>query len=579
MFNDQQTTINLGPYHLDFYVHLTTTLYQAINWQITEAADGLTATTQTFRCASGTTDGRDQLRVRIWHDGNQICWQSQARFFDPAVRIKGVKAVLGPVPAQRVIAPSGHYAEIGPHQALHYIYPFVASADPSPKAVPLVGIIPMPLVMLTDAEPERVSCLRARQLPPRITCFGITAVTGGVLLELFVEELAHCWSNEYESPVCSYETETSMDQILESEAHAIEASTGVVPFETRSDMPDWARRIALVVELSGMGYFGDTNFTFDQMRQRLTVLAERFDAEHSLVVLWGWGGRHDFDSPVRDPAEGLGGADEFRRLISEAQALGYRFILGGNIQGFGPARLDELGPRLAEDRITDRDGRPLGFYDDWDRDGVMEVCLHYVSPDSQAWRTLLLDNISHVVDEFAIDGYFLDQTFCFFSDPRHNHYRGVRELILELRRRHPQLLLVGESMQDYLMALTPFGTAGTGPINFGAADAPMTADAPLATRLYQRYVRCFGQLLLSPDGRFGVYPRGICTAPVDEANPKQVAPPESDPAIAATIQYNEFWLEAGVIPTLGLTNHTVSLDHPAVCRILDYAQRYRNTRL
>ena len=103
--------------------------------------------------------------------------------------------------------------------------------------------------------------------------------------------------------------------------------------------------------------------------------------------------------------------------------------------------------------------------------------------------------------------------------------------------------------------------------------------AALATRLYQRYVRRFGQLLLSPDGRWGVYPRGVCTAPVDVTNPKHVAPPESDPAIVATVQYDDSWLDAGVLPTLGLANHTVDLDHPAVARLLDCAHRYRTTRL
>ena len=73
----------------------------------------------------------------------------------------------------------------------------------------------------------------------------------------------------------------------------------------------------------------------------------------------------------------------------------------------GAARLAELGPRFAQDRITDRDGRPLAFYVDWDRDGVAEASVHYVSPDSEAWRKLQLDNIDYLVDAFDIDGFFL----------------------------------------------------------------------------------------------------------------------------------------------------------------------------
>ena len=573
MLDHQEAALRVGPHELGFYVHLTGDLYYAIDWQVTESADGLTATTTTFRCGRGTVRGSGRLQVQLCHRGNEVRWQSQASFDDDTVRIKGVKAVLGPVPAKRVITPTGHSAEIRPHQALHYIYPFVATADPRPKAVPMASTIPMPLIMLANDDTDRVACLRAPQLPPRITCFGVSAVEGGVLLELFVEELAHRWSNHYESPICGFETQTSRDDILATDAARVEASTAVRPFETRADMPDWARQIALVVELNGLDYFGATNLDFEQMGQRLAALAQRFPAQHGLVLLWGWGGRFDFDLPYRDPAEALGGTAGFRRLVGEAQALGYRIMPAGNIQSFGAARLGELGQRFAQDRITDRDGRTLGFYVDWDRDGVAEISVHYVSPDSPEWRTLQLDNITHLVDEFAIDGYFLDQTFCFFNDPRHDHYRGIRDLILELRRRHPQLLLAGESMQDYLMALTPFGSAGMGPDYLGAA------DLPLATRLYQRYVRRFGQLLVSPDGRWGVYPRGICTAPVDAANPKLVAPPETDPTIAAALQYDDSWLDAGIVPTLSLANHTVDLDHPGVARVLDCAERYRDTWL
>ena len=570
MLDVQDETIPVEPWRLGFYVHLTTDLYHAVDWQIENTENGLSATTTTFRCGSGTVRQRGKLSVRVWRRESGLSWQAQVTFANAADRIKGVRAVLSPVPAQRVIDASGHSEEIQPFRVLRYVYPSVASAEPGPKVVPRAGNIPLQLITLAGKTDSPIACLRATEFPPRMKWFGVTAGTDGAIIDLFTEELAIRWRNEYESPICTFESETTWDAVLEAEARTLEERTGLVPFEMRTDVPEWARRIALVVNFECIGYFGEVNQTFEQMRDRLSALARRFPPEHCLVTLWGWGGRFDLDLPYQAPAAALGGPEGFARLLTDGHAQGYRFMPVGNIQGIGAARLRELGPGLASDRITDRDGRPLAFYVDWDRDGVAEASVHYFSPDGQGWRDLLLAGIDDLVRTFAIDGYFLDQTNSFFNDPAHDHYRGVSRVIDAIRHRHPDLLLAGEGLNDYLTALTPFGTVSR---KNKAEGAPETR---LADRLYQRYVRRFGQLLFSAEGRWGVFPRWLSPAPVDAENPKQV---ESDAATTAARQYQSSWLEAGILPTLALVNHTVDLDHPGVAEVLACAERYRATCL
>jgi len=66
---------------------------------------------------------------------------------------------------------------------------------------------------------------------------------------------------------------------------------------------------------------------------------------------------------------------------------------------------------------------------------------------------------------------------------------------------------------------------------------------------------------------------------VGEENPKQVQPPESDPDSVAGVRYQRSWLEAGIVPTLELVNHTTAPDHPGVAEILQFAEQYRSDRL
>ena len=89
MLDVQDETIPVEPWRLGFYVHLTTDLYHAVDWQIENTENGLSATTTTFRCGAGTVRQRGKLSVRVWRRESGLSWQAQATFADPTDRIVG----------------------------------------------------------------------------------------------------------------------------------------------------------------------------------------------------------------------------------------------------------------------------------------------------------------------------------------------------------------------------------------------------------------------------------------------------------------------------------------------------------
>src|SRR5512145_1802425 len=79
----------------------------------------------------------------------------------------------------------------------------------------------------------------------------------------------------------------------EAEQLAFAASAhGLVPFEKRSDVPDWARRLRLVATLHGMHWSGRVFLSYREMLDLLRFLAERVPGASILAYLPGWEGRY-----------------------------------------------------------------------------------------------------------------------------------------------------------------------------------------------------------------------------------------------------------------------------------------------
>jgi hypothetical protein len=70
--------------------------------------------------------------------------------------------------------------------------------------------------------------------------------------------------------------------------------------------------------------------------------------------------------------------------------------------------------------------------------------------------------MNRVVDEFGVDGVFLDTSACWFNDPRYNLYDGYRALVKSLHERHPELLVAGEGWYEALLSVLPVNQSWLG---------------------------------------------------------------------------------------------------------------------
>ena len=103
------------------------------------------------------------------------------KFSNAADRIKGVKAILGPIAARHVVDPTGHIERLDPHRVLRYVYPMRVSAEPAPVTTPRAVNIPIQLIAFSWDGDSTISCLSATEFPPRLKWFGATAGDGGGL--------------------------------------------------------------------------------------------------------------------------------------------------------------------------------------------------------------------------------------------------------------------------------------------------------------------------------------------------------------------------------------------------------------
>src|SRR5206468_632484 len=97
-------------------------------------------------------------------------------------------------------------------------------------------------------------------------------------------------------------------------------------WESRSDVPAWLKRTALVVTLHGMHFTGYVFNDFARMREILKWIATQIPADRVLAFLPAWDGRYYWDYPTYRAADRLGGEPGLRRLVQEAHTLGFKIM-------------------------------------------------------------------------------------------------------------------------------------------------------------------------------------------------------------------------------------------------------------
>lgn len=115
-------------------------------------------------------------------------------------------------------------------------------------------------------------------------------------------------------------------------------------------------------------------------------------------------------------------------------------------------------------------------------------------------RDILVNAVERLVGDFGVDSVFQNETCnVFYNDSAWAQVKRVRRLVPDIRRRRPELLIVGQEWNEMLLGLTPLvqvreKTADAHP-GFGRN------KSPLVRKWAARFVRSCGYLALaSPDG-------------------------------------------------------------------------------
>ena len=304
----------------------------------------------------------------------------------------------------------------------------------------------------------------------------------------------------------------SFDGMLDDYAAFCQQAFGAASFDRRTDLPDWTREVALVVNLHGTDWLGHRNLDYAGMIAAADALAEQFEPKQTILYLIGWDGRYMRNYPDYQPCDELGGHDGFKRFCDSAQARGFHVMPHLNAMAVNmrhPLYLEHLKDYC----LRDANGVfQHSFKIDWDQDGLGDAAHAYISLVPPALRDILVNAVERLVSDFGVDSIFLDETCnVFYNDPAWDQVDGLRRLMRDIRRSRPELLIAGEEWNEMLLGLTPlvqiWEETADGRKGFNRN------KSPLVRKWAARFVRSCGYLALaSPDGTTGVHESFRCSA-------------------------------------------------------------------
>jgi hypothetical protein len=204
-------------------------------------------------------------------------------------------------------------------------------------------------------------------------------------VELVAEERAYAWEPEFHMPRWRIARCKHPDQAYAAHQAHVEKAYRLIPWGEREDVPDWARRLRLALNLHGVHWTGYIFNTYERMAEILRWVAERIDPGQVLVYLPGWDGRYYWNYPEYEPDPRCGGRQGFKRLADEAHRMGFHLMpmFGANIAN---AKRESF-PSLSEAQARFPDGSSYwANWIDWDNDRSLEGWMALMNLGAPAWH-------------------------------------------------------------------------------------------------------------------------------------------------------------------------------------------------
>src|SRR5881398_2182691 len=403
--------------------------------------------------AGGQKTAPGRVTAQLRKDGDFLEWDVTAEMDQP---IKAVTSVIRDVPRGQVSAAGNEPFDPRDNELL-YGYPF-GGGD-------LFGgntawSLSTPLVIVQRAEGD---CVFVSSLDDRVRAKRFFFQPGEQAYRVEAVFEAEGWKDQttLRVPTWRLGLAKTLDDAVQAHTTHLERAYHLEPWETRRDMPDWARHTALVVTLHGMHYTGYVFNDYARMLEIARWVATRISPDRVLLFLPAWDGRYYWDYPLYRASDRLGGEAGLKRLVQETQRLGFRVM-----PMFGANAANRRQPVFARmvDAAThkiDADRFDLNWVD-WDNDRHQEGWLAYMNLGVASWRDWLSARIADVIERYRVDAYFLDIAGGWMNNPQADMHEGMRQLVLGLRARFPQVMPCGEMHYDALLEFIPLYHVGLG---------------------------------------------------------------------------------------------------------------------
>ena len=403
-----------------------------------------------------------------------------------------------------------------------------------------------PLVILKTGQEDTYFYIRSLDNQVRAKKFVFLPHSERMDVELLFEDLVPNMGQTITIPLWETGTCTSPEQIIQEQMNHVEQAYDLVPWEERSDVPEWAKEISLVAAIHCQHWSGYVFNNYAHVLETIRWLAQQIDPRQVLVYLPGWEGRYYWQYGEYRPDPRMGGEAGFQVLLEGARELGMPIMpmFGINIVNAATENFERWGTPAI---FKSAGGYPSSGSVDWDGSR------HYdhgwatlLNPGAPTWQNRLVDQISSLIDKYKFEGVFLDISAAWWNDPNHPVYEGTKKLIARLREQHPDILVAGEGWYDAMGATTPL-------MQSGHTDGVLHWHDQPYEDFFARYNRMFAHLCLGDPGRgsTGVHELGF--------NPIKEAP-----------------VRKGSIPTITFVEDTLKQASEQVRKIIADAREYHD---
>ena len=453
-FDFPEPAIVFGDHRFSFLVFTDENTYglDRSRMRATGTSEALELTCDEFVWAGGQERAPGKLRAAFSRRDATVEWHITVEMDRP---IKSVTTVIRDVPRGRISVGGGQLVDTKDGDLLAG-YPFGAGDLHNFDVTSMTT--PVAVVEAGDRDFRYLTTLDNLVRPKR---YYFQAGERAFRIEAVYEHDA--WRNDrrLEVPGWQLGRAPSLDEAVAAHMQHVEQAFALQPWESRADVPDWMRTIALVTTLHGMHY---TGFIFNDYARQLEILrwiATQIPAERVLVFLSAWDGRYYWDYPNYAVPSRMGGETAFRRLIAEAQRLGFKMMpmFGANAAN----RRQPVWPAIAGGATYKIDGDLYNVnWVDWNNDRHQDGWLTYMNLGADTWRNHLEGRIAEIIERFGIDAYFLDIVGGHVNSTTGDMHAGTKRLVDNLRSKYPTVACVGEMPYDALHGFIPMYQAGAG---------------------------------------------------------------------------------------------------------------------